>query len=455
MKMTIKILMLIILTGSFLTGQAPMPFDIDYAVFLGDDGKPTLEIYYLTHRSLITYQADENIDSLFTGGYEILTTLYKRGEPVYQKHDIQNDEIADPSLVSARQKIPKILPLQIMPGEYEVKVSVKDIHSGHSGEQTIAIKVPEFPKDSLALSDIEVASHILNAEEVSLFTKLGRYDIVPHAQRIYNEENPSMLVYAEIYNLSKTDRKRDKNQYSQVSRILDMNGQEVLRNEELKIDTPGAFSVVMDKVNVGSLKPGIYQYELNVKDLNTGQDALASKKFYVLGDQGDLPEIAESDDVIRDFDTDEADSLFNILQPVMSKEEIRMFKNSNLDGKRSVLIRFWEARDPDPATPVNEFRIEVEKRINYSNKHFSTQIREGARTDRGIVLLKYGFPTDRDVFPSRMDRNPYEIWMYSHIEGGVEFVFIDVIGTGLYELVHSTKRGERYDPDWHERYNYR
>lgn len=69
--------------------------------------------------------------------------------------------------------------------------------------------------------------------------------------------------------------------------------------------------------------------------------------------------------------------------------------------------------------------------------------------------MKYGFPSDREVFPSRMERNPYEIWSYNHIEGGVEFVFVDEMGTGLYELVHSTKRGERYDPDWYERYNYR
>jgi GWxTD domain-containing protein len=456
MKATIKtIILFILLTGAFLFGQVQMPFDVDYAVFLADDGTPTLEIYYMTHRSLITYKIDENRDSLYTGGYEISTTLYNRGEPVYQKNDIQNDEVKDPSLITLKQKIPKILPLQIIPGDYEIKVKVTDIHSGHSGEQTMAVHVPDFPEDSLALSDIEVASHILTAEEMSLFTKLGRYDVVPHAQRVYNEENPSMIVYAEIYNLTKTDRRKDKNKYNQVSRVLDMNQQEVLKNQELEIDTPGSFSVVMDKVNVGSLEPGIYNYELRIRDLNTGQEALSTKKFYVMGPQGALPVIAETQDVIRDFVMEEADSVFNILQPVMSKEEVRMYKNSNLDGKKSVLIRFWEARNPDPSTQVNEFRVEVEKRINYANKHFSTQIRQGARTDRGIVLLKYGFPTDRDIFPSRMDRNPYEIWMYSHIEGGVEFVFIDEIGTGMYELVHSTKRGERYDPDWHERYNYR
>ena len=96
-----------------------------------------------------------------------------------------------------------------------------------------------------------------------------------------------------------------------------------------------------------------------------------------------------------------------------------------------------------------------QKRIDYANKHFSTQFRQGAQSDRGMVLLKYGFPSDRDLFPSQMDNKPYEIWIYTHIEGGVEFVFVDEIGTGVYDLVHSTKRGERYNPNWHERYDYR
>lgn len=443
------------LLASFVLGQVQLPFDIDYAVFLGDDGNPTLEIYYMTHRSLITYQLAETEDSFYTGGYEIVTTLYSRGEPIYEKRDIQKDEVTDPSLVSPTQKIPKILPLQIRPGEYEIRVKVTDIHSGNSGEQTMAVHVPDYSSDSLTLSDIEVASYILNADEISLFTKLGRYDVIPHAQRIYNEENPFITIYAEIYNLTKTENWRDKNKYIQGSRVLDVKGNEVLTGKKLEIDTPGSFSVVMDKLNVGSLDPGIYTYELTIEDLNTSQKDTVQKKFYVINTQQSFAGTNPIDDVVLTLNEEEVDSIFSILQPIMEKDEVRMFKKSNLEGKRNVLLTFWQRRDSDPSTPINEFRVEIEKRIHYANQHFSTQIRKGAQTDRGMILLKYGFPSDREVYPSSMERNPYEIWSYNHIEGGVEFVFVDVMGTGLYELVHSTKRGERYDPDWYERYNYR
>jgi len=441
--------------GPLIASAVDMPFDIDYAIFLNEDGTPTLEIYYMTHRSLITYQLEEGDTPQYSGGYEILTTLYSRGEPVYQKREIQQDEISDPALVSPKQKIPRILPLQIRPGEYEIKVKVTDIHSGHDGEQTLPVTVRSFPKDSLALSDIEIASYILSAEDVSLFTKLGRYDVIPHAQRMYNKDNPSLTVYAEIYNLTKTNKRRDQNKYSQVSRVLDMNRKEVLKNNENIIDTPGAFSVVMDKMDVGSLNPGIYHYELTVTDLNTGKKVSSEKKFYVMGEQRVLPDGQDPSEDILALNEAQTDSLFRILQPLMTKEEIRMFKRSNEEGKRSVLIRFWEARDPDLSTPINEFRVELQKRIDYANKHFSTQFRQGAQSDRGMVFLKYGFPSDRDIYPSQMDNKPYEIWIYTHIEGGVEFVFVDEIGTGVYDLVHSTKRGERYNPNWYERYDYR
>jgi len=34
------------------------------------------------------------------------------------------------------------------------------------------------------------------------------------------------------------------------------------------------------------------------------------------------------------------------------------------------------------------------------------------------------------------------------MEGGAEFIFYDPNGFGDYELLHSSKRGERHNPNW-------
>ncbi len=55
---------------------------------------------------------------------------------------------------------------------------------------------------------------------------------------------------------------------------------------------------------------------------------------------------------------------------------------------------------------------------------------------------------DIERFPSTPNENPYEIWYYYDLEGGVEFDFVDFSGFGDYKLVNSTKRGEITDPRW-------
>ena len=50
-----------------------------------------------------------------------------------------------------------------------------------------------------------------------------------------------------------------------------------------------------------------------------------------------------------------------------------------------------------------------------------------------------------------IDARAYKIWFYDQVEGGVEFVLVDRLGFGNYELVHSTKKGEIYNPDWFAR----
>ncbi len=46
--------------------------------------------------------------------------------------------------------------------------------------------------------------------------------------------------------------------------------------------------------------------------------------------------------------------------------------------------------------------------------------------------------------------NPYEIWEYYEIQGGVEFDFVDQTGFGDYRLLNSSARGEISDPNWRQ-----
>jgi GWxTD domain-containing protein len=115
------------------------------------------------------------------------------------------------------------------------------------------------------------------------------------------------------------------------------------------------------------------------------------------------------------------------------------------------MFKFWNSRDNDLSTPKNEYFIEYSRRIEISNQRFAALGKQGWKTDRGRIYLKYGEPSEIERFPNQTDTKPYEIWHYNEIEGGIIFVFADLTSFSDYLLVHSTARGELRDDNWYSR----
>jgi len=96
--------------------------------------------------------------------------------------------------------------------------------------------------------------------------------------------------------------------------------------------------------------------------------------------------------------------------------------------------------------------LEYFQRVAVANARFSIGNKQGWKTDQGRVYLLYGEPDEIDRYPSSLGERPYEIWYYNKIEGGIEFVFVDLTGFGEMQLVHSTSRNEIQDYDWRARW---
>ena len=106
--------------------------------------------------------------------------------------------------------------------------------------------------------------------------------------------------------------------------------------------------------------------------------------------------------------------------------------------------------DPLNLTPYNERLLEHYSRVAYANLFFQPENKkvEGWQTDRGRVYILYGEPDQYERRPVGASENPYEIWYYNDLQGGVEFDFVDMTGFGDYKLVNSTMRDELSDPNW-------
>jgi GWxTD domain-containing protein len=122
---------------------------------------------------------------------------------------------------------------------------------------------------------------------------------------------------------------------------------------------------------------------------------------------------------------------------IISKKEIKIFKNTPADEKKQFIEEFWKVRDPDPTTAENEFRDEYYHRIEQAN-HLFREGSSGWLSDRGRIYILLGEPERRDVYPSGYSfyEPPVEIWYY----GTFPIIFVDYEREGMYKLEPGSAR---------------
>ena len=113
-----------------------------------------------------------------------------------------------------------------------------------------------------------------------------------------------------------------------------------------------------------------------------------------------------------------------------------------LEERDRLIEAFWRKRDPNPATPQNEFRIEHYERIEYANKFLGREtFRPGWSTDRGRMRIILGEPREVQRFDGYNNLVAAELWFY---EGDVRkalpsffyLLFFKRHGIGEYQLYH-------------------
>jgi len=140
---------------------------------------------------------------------------------------------------------------------------------------------------------------------------------------------------------------------------------------------------------------------------------------------------------------------------IASEEELALFDLLSPRGKSLMLDKFWVRRDPDPATPENEYENEFWRRVEYVQTHFTNPIRQGLETDRGKVHIVYGVPDEIEdhaggvgslasMNTSTWSTKPYYAWKYYRGGPGgrrMLFVFVDDVGDGEFNIFASTEPG--------------
>ncbi len=150
------------------------------------------------------------------------------------------------------------------------------------------------------------------------------------------------------------------------------------------------------------------------------------------------------------FDTVNAERLFHYANASLMLADAVILKKHLESGDtlavRQEMKRLWQGK-------MREF-WEFKHRVDFALEKFSTRTEPGYETDRGRILIQYGFPDQRFIKNMEPGVLPYEIWIYRQLKGfhNVRFVFYNpYIASNYFELIHSTLPGEVFNPYW-ERY---
>jgi len=342
------------------------------------------------------------------------------------------------------------LPLQLPPGAYHAKIIALDMYSD-SGNRNFAelimpVSVRDFSPVGLSISDLKLAYDIDVIEE---YQDEGPVDVLvrnmrkvyPDPRGILSRNRPRLYFYGEIYNLEYEPG--GENVYELGFRFLTPDSVTIKDFGTRAYKKPGTSSVLATGLPTGDLPEGDFLLAVTVTDAVAGSRAVVTKPFTMVWGAAIYDSLTSA----------EAQKMRDVILYLARKEELKVYDELSLRGKKNFLREFWKRFDPTPETPHNEFKAEHFRRFNYANENFSTSFGEktnGWATDQGRIYIAYGPPDEIERYPSSLSEKPWREWYYYKFgdQGEVYFIFQDEDGFGIYELVHSTARGEKRDPLW-------
>lgn len=299
----------------------------------------------------------------------------------------------------------------LAPGKYRVNVGVMDMDTRRTAFRKTNIVVRDYDTAKL------MASEVLIADAVSVDSS---GNLTPHPQATApRQEQSQLFAFFEIY-----DKGGDK-EYKISYTLKDPRGDKVLRKEATVRHT-GQITPVVLELPSAALVHGVYMIRIDVKG---SKQTSVTERAITLHWVGIPSNIADLDLAIEQ------------MKYIANKNGMKKIIEAPPEKRREAFLKFWQENDPTPGTEANELMDEYYRRVNYANTHFRG-MRDGWRTDMGMVYIIFGPPSD-------IERNPftrstsllagrtikaYEIWNYYNINR--QFIFVDETGYDEYRLAY-------------------
>lgn len=447
-------LLLILLSGmaGWLQAQPRISLSVDAAQFRQPDGTAYLEIYYSFPESNPLYTLAQN---LYTCDMLMSLEILQNDTLWANKTWRIANTVADTSGAVNSKQLVDLLRYPVQDGEhYQITLFARDLNRSSLDSIQIDLDGQGFSGENIAISDMILANTLAPYDSSCAEVFHRRfYCLVPNPEITFGENSPQLNYYFEVYNLlSALQGKKCRI----ILRVLDNHGNPVTQVAPIihEREARQNLSREVGQIPVSDLPSGAYTLEYIVAD--TVNTILSRKSRIFLVSNPSLKPLsavfADGGHVMTfldDLTLAQLNDEFDKLYAVTTREDRDIFRSiKEADAKRDYLYSFWNGIKPDDYSLTEDFRVSYMKEIEHVRTYYGRTGKPGWRTDRGIVYLRYGRPSNVEHYDVGKETKPYEIWTYDNIENGVIFVFVDRAGFNQYELIHSTKRGELYDPNW-------
>lgn len=445
-----KLSILFLFFSSISFSQSEFSFDYDYAIFRDEGSKIFLELYY-------SFSPQEMIFVKTSGGFEASGKLQldisekTTGKIIVAKDFKVPVTISDTSGNNKDFKLTGQINLLLDSGTYLVKMTASDYNNNsklNKAEEEIVLK--PFPSNKVIMSTIELSTGITkSSDENNIFYK-NTLEVIPNPSNLFGNNLSKLYYYLELYNLNNAEL-GDK--YSIVSVIANKDGTEI-SSEKKTYDLKSSSKVEHGQIDLKGLPSNSYQLLIKLLDNSDNELMRAYKYFYVFssdtaGTNQNLTEL-ENQYLLSEYpklSEKQVDDEFNKAIYLMSDQQKDKYESlKSIDEKRMFMFNYWKGI----AAYIS--KKEYMSRIDFANKNFKSDLREGWKTDRGRIMALFGKYDEIERFPYEGSTRAYEIWTYNKLQGGVIFVFIDnSTGFGDFILAHSTAQNEISDENWRDK----
>ncbi len=176
----------------------PMEFYFNSADFRGEtDFRTALEVYVGIPRHQGHYMIDDDRTEIMVDRTVALRNPTTGA--VYRSEDKVNFAAKGDVTAERSAFVPDLARMDVPPGRYRMEVKIKDNLSVQHGRYRQDIEIESYERDSLQVSDLELAWRISSRKDEDKFNK-GALWVIPMPTRTYRV-GQNVFVYYEIYNL--------------------------------------------------------------------------------------------------------------------------------------------------------------------------------------------------------------------------------------------------------------